>query len=233
MGSIAEDSPRVFEGPPINNQPTIVTIFNQTQLLSSPYVPSLIKTVNTAFRVIHASRPELGMSLDDRIGSPDQFTAALSLDPATFIIVISHPGSHEVIATANCRHYYGPNPGNTSPWARTIPREDDADEWELKLMAVNPDVQKQGVAGYMLKLVEEEIVKRSQADLDQRKGVSNERHTDTDVTLKRVRMVLCTPREMLGSFYAKRGYHKDYEVERGEGMNFHIIFMSKDIGTLV
>jgi GNAT superfamily N-acetyltransferase len=218
---------KVLPGPLVHGEKTTASIFSTAQLSSEAFLASLLETINLAFRQSHSVKPELLLrSQGDRLGSIDEFLTGLQ-DPESFVLIISRPGSHEVIATSSARRYHGPPrkaPSSgielrNSPWNRTAEVEPGAEEWELKLMATHPSAQGQGLAKWMMALVEREIVERSKA-----------KQASANATAPpNLRMVLCTPRELTGEFYLKRGYTKDYEVWRGEGYNFHIIHLSKAI----
>lgn len=79
-------------------------------------------------------------------------------------------------------------------------------------MATTPETQGKGLAGFMMGAVEEEIAVRRRRDGE-----------------KKLRIVLCTPRELTGEFYLRRGFGFDYETWRGEGYNFHIVHLSRDV----
>ncbi|SMR61859.1 unnamed protein product [Zymoseptoria tritici ST99CH_1E4] len=227
--SPALSAPRLIPGPLIHGLKTTASIFSVPQLVQSPFLPSLLSTINQAFAASHSLRPELFLqSHGPRLSSIEDFLSNLQ-DPDSSIIIVSRPGSDEVIATSSARRYIGPPVKDLaavevkkSPWTRTIEVEPGAEEWELKLMATQPDVQGQGVAAWMMALVEREIVARSQAKWAAREG---------EAAVPRLKMVLCTLRELKGEFYLRRGYVKDYETSRGDGFQFHILHLSKTIET--
>ena len=159
------------------------------------------------------------------MGSPQEFIMGLSNDPDAFIVVVTYSETADVIATASARRYLGPPADSSSPWARRLDVKEGDVEWELKLMATHPEAQGGGLALRMMELVEKEITGR------ERKGrVIAAR--DAEERQVNVKLVLSTPREIMGEYYAQRGFVKDYEVERGEGYSFHIVFMSKVVAVL-
>lgn len=208
--------PQTQPGPDIHGKPTLLTLLSPPQLKTSPFLPSLLSTINTAFRVSHATKPELGLNNQgDRLTSIPEFLNNLS-HPECFTLVIHFPESAAVLATASARPYSGPDTSGSvsrnTPWMRIVPVEEGYEEWELKLMVTAPEAQGMGLASYMMAFVEAELRRR-------RSGQG-----------KKLRIVLCTPRELMGGFYAKKGFTKDYETWRGEGYHFHIVHMSKDVG---
>lgn len=205
--------PQVSEGPPVNGKPTTLAIFSSDQIKTSGQLPDLVKLINEGFLKGHLSKPELKMHLGDRLGSTEDFLSAVASDPEGFIIIIALKESQEVIGTASCVPWRGPPKDVESQWIRKLEPESGFAEWILKLMVTKPSAQGQGLAGHMMALTEREVVRRVQ------KNPKN----------KKVKMVLCTPKELNEAFYAKKGFQKDYETFYGEGYNFHVIHMSKTL----
>ncbi|CAK1359293.1 uncharacterized protein RHO25_002692 [Cercospora beticola] len=217
----------VRPGPQLKGRDTITSIFSAAQIGTSRYLPNLVKTINEAFRQAHASKPELGMKTQgERLASTEEFLANLSSDPESFILIISYPDSDNVIATASYRRYHGPLKNRpvdrNTPWFRTLDVSPDTEEYELKLMASALDFQGYGLAAYMMKTGENEIVHR----FHQKHMVAQGNGTTVPARLK---LVICTPLELTAQFYSRRGFIMDYQVWRGEGYNFHIAFMHRII----
>lgn len=222
-----EDFSKIIPGPRINGKEAVTFILSTAQLSRSPLLPKSLKIINAAFRTSHDSKPELRMnSQGDRLRSTEEFLAALSGDPESFVLIITYPGTDDVVSTASCRRYLGPptnRPGDrNTPWIRTLDVAPDTEEWELKLMATDVNAQGQGLAGYMMKAVEAEIKDRFRLkhSLASGSGASQP---------NKLKMVICTPLELTGDFYLRRGYTMDYQTWRGEDYNFHIVFMHKMI----
>lgn len=87
-------------------------------------------------------------------------------------------------------------------------------------MVTAPEAQGHGLARFMMGTVESEIRRRYAEKLAAGEGEEG----------KRLRIVLCTPRELTGEFYLRRGFKEDYETFRGEGYQFHVLHLSKDVG---
>ena len=213
-----------FTGPEVDGSPTTITMFSPAQLTGSPFLPGLHAMINAAFAASHASMPELEITGGNRLGSVDEFLVNLRDDPETFVAVVHRPSTYDVVATGSCRRWHGPFPDSTSPFMRRTAPASGTEEWELKLMAVGPAAQGQGMGGYLVKLAEEEVARRFRSKL---KGLEPQQNSP-----QRLRMVMCTIKELKENFYARRGYIEDYEVSRGEGYKYNIIFMSKDITSL-
>ncbi|EME39090.1 hypothetical protein DOTSEDRAFT_75693 [Dothistroma septosporum NZE10] len=163
----------------------------------------------------------MGFNNTDRLSSINEIFVNMREDPESFLVILSHQGSHEVIATATCRRYLGPDEHST-PWMCSHVVEDGTEEWELKLLATHPFAQGKGAGAVVLKAVEQEIINRFAI---KRKMAST--HTPT-----RLKMVLCTVQELFPEFYRRKGYREDYIHQRGEGFNFSIMFMSKTLTTI-
>ncbi|EMF07985.1 uncharacterized protein SEPMUDRAFT_159545 [Sphaerulina musiva SO2202] len=224
---------KTIPGPQVDGRATTTSIFPTSQLTQSPFLPNLLSTINTAFRDSHALKPELGLTNHgERLSSTQEFLSALISDPESFVLIISYPhDSSTVLATASCRRYHGPpkdRPVDANlPWLRTLDVAPDTEEWELKLMATDVRVQGQGLAGYMMRTVEGEILERFQRRIEM--GRESSGGVAAAGLPGKVKMVICTPMELMGGFYLRRGYTLDYQNWRGEGYNFHIAFMHKMI----
>ncbi|KAF2208218.1 hypothetical protein CERZMDRAFT_91628 [Cercospora zeae-maydis SCOH1-5] len=214
-------------GPRLNGRDTTTSIFSTAQIGQSIYLDNLVKTINDAFRQAHATKPELGMiSQGERLGSTEELLENLSDDPESFILIISYPDDDGVIATASYRRYHGPVKDRpvdrNTPWFRTLEVSRDTEEWELKLMATDPHYQGCGLAAYMMKTGEAEIISRFLQKLEAHRGASA--HVPS-----KLKLVICTPLELTAHFYLRRGFVMDYQVWRGEGYNFHIAFLHRHI----
>ena len=89
----------------------------------------------------------------------------------------------------------------------------------LSTMAVRDDVQRQGHAGYLMQVTEDEVRRRFIAS-----GVSE----------RELILVITTVKERNFEFYSRKGYTLDYEIfydkehSRAED-GFHVAFMSKAV----
>jgi len=123
--------------------------------------------------------------------------------------VISYTGTNDVVATASGKRYLGavnivePSELSTRDVANTFKRfglvADGTEAWELSTMAVDPGLQRQGLAGYLMKLTEDEIKRSFKAT-----------HGGHDKM--KLLILLTTIKEINEEFYAKRGFTLDYEV---------------------
>lgn len=86
-------------------------------------------------------------------------------------------------------------------------------------MCTAPEVQGRGLAEFMLGIVEMEV-RRSFKERVERGEVE---------AGKRVRIVLGKVQELLGEFYERRGFERDYETWAVEGVRFRVVHMSKDV----
>lgn len=213
MAKIPVTGPKMEDGPVIDGMLTRVSTYSARQLQDSPLLPSLFKLVNLAYLL--SDQESFGSSTGDRLKSIKDLIFVLNDDPESFIINLSYPHEpDEVLGTATCRRYYGPDADTTKPWACTHTPHPETDEWETKMVATQPSLQGKGLASYMLKAVEREVMSRSRT-----KTVAGE-----DAKLSK--MIICTP--TYAAFYARRGYRKDYSRSfRNEDMAFDILFMSK------
>ena len=227
--SSGDSPPLSFSGPEVNGKPTRILLYEPSQLLKSPLIPKLRIMVNRAFSISHADFRTLPAHLD-RLQREQDFHDQVGSDPGTFTYIVTDDESNEVLATASAHRYVAPVyevsavTGGRSVFGRQkgpggkdeSERDEDADMWELKLAAVDPDLQRQGLASYLIRLVEAEVVKRFKASGEHKKLV----------------MLLTSIKEINEVFYGKRGYGFDYETVHEKGFmgsegGFSIIHMSK------
>ncbi|KAF7198089.1 hypothetical protein HII31_00445 [Pseudocercospora fuligena] len=216
----------LLSGPLVRGKPTSVSVISSRDISTSRFLPGIIGVINAAFSESHYRNAQLGMNGNfPRIASDEEFLRNITHDTEAFAVAIHPKDEKEVFATATARRYSGPSSDPTAritPWVRRLEVEDGFEEWELKMMATNPDLQGQGLAGYMMKFVDDEVIRR----FSKKQLTNAASHGDL---AKRLKIPLSTPTEVNGSFYLRKGYKVDYENERGEGYNFHIAFMSKEI----
>lgn len=216
MAQIPDTGPKIEDGPLIDGLPTRACTYSARQLAGSPQLPSLFKLVNLAYLV--SDQQSFGSSTGDRLKSIDDLILVLNDDPQSFMINLSYiHDPNEVLGTATCRRYYGPDADTTKPWSCTHTPDSGVNEWETKMVATQPSLQGKGLASFMLKAVEKEVMTRSQTK------------TGAGEDAKLSKMIICTP--TYTEFYARRDYGKDYSrLFRNENLSFDIVFMSKMLG---
>lgn len=229
MTTISTPPPR--PGPEVNSHPTLLTFLTIPSLPSSPFLPSLRTTINSAFLAAHHANPHLRPNNDYtlRLPEPDTLIQQLGADPTTFLLVLHHPPSSsspsspppsEALATITCRRYHGPPPAEKAyPFMLLTSAVGGACEWEIKALAVRPDLQRKGLAGWMLRVAEEEV-RRVWEEVTGADGTGRDGKG-------RLKVVLAALKETQEGFYAKRGYRTEGERERGEGFRFSIVSMGK------
>ncbi|KAK5123001.1 hypothetical protein LTR85_003567 [Meristemomyces frigidus] len=109
----------------------------------------------------------------------------------------------------------------------TSPADAGMETWELKTMAVDTKLQGQGLASYLMKLVDEEVKRRFRATL-----LAESTDEQMYAARRQFHMVLTTLKECNETFYARRGYMHDYETAHEPGFlgsptGFHVLHMSK------
>lgn len=213
MAQLPGAGPNMEDGPIIDSAPTQVWTCSARQLQDSPQLPSLFKLVNRAYLL--SDQKAFGGSTGDRLKSVEDLILVLRDDPEAFMVNVGYLHKpDEVVGTATCRRYYGPDADTTKPWSCTHIPDPGTDEWETKMVATQPSLQGKGLASYMLKAVEREVMSRSRM------------RTAAGQDAKLSKMIICTP--TYADFYARRGYRKDYSRPfRNENLAFDIFFMSK------
>lgn len=233
-----DEEPRIAAGPALDGLITQVVILDPLRVDQADYHDDLICLINAAFRTAKSRTNILNEEI--RIPLDTQFSQHVSTGLGAFVLVLqAHQadGRNRILATvsARCRAIKPVQDLASQPAQHGQPLTADAvfsrfeigharDPtvvfWEMKLLAVDPTVQRKGLAGWLVNAVEEEIVRRcAQSDL-QHKAIMH------------VVVLLTTIRELNGEFYRKRGYLYDSErhyeagVLNSEGA-FTVVHMSK------
>jgi GNAT superfamily N-acetyltransferase len=223
-----QSQPQSQPGLTIHNKPTAITLYASRDLEAAGLIPSLHDLINTAFSNSHSRSDSMGDS-SLRLHSHDQLVRELS-GPGTFTYVITYSGTTTAIAVASGKLYKSTGPRQPArledpktAFTRSGASEPDTEGWELSSMAVDPALQRQGLAGLLMDLVEAEVKRRFL--------VARAERNEPDVGLV---MLLTTIKEINGGFYSRRGYGADYETYHGpewlgsEGP-FTVVHMSKKI----
>jgi len=209
-----------------------MTLYEPSQLVNNPILEPLKDLINDAFDKSHANH---AMFSTPRLSSANYYLESLGSDPGTFAYILTETKTGKIIATAGAHRYVAPVfEATTSEQKKTFARvrlpdhitsalsmDPGTEIWELKLMAVDPSLQGQGLARYLMELVDQEVVKRVRAE---RAGGG----------ASKLFMLITTLKEINGEFYARRGYSFDYETVHEEGWMgslsaFGVVHMSKKV----
>lgn len=223
-----------IQGPMVNGRPTTATLLDPKELESSDLLVPLTVMINSAFDVSHSSSNILGGTkrLDRHEDLPIQIGGA----DGTFTYLVSYADesiktSQQALGTVSARPYNVPASRDDLPSyikkesafsrlrapIRRIPDAQTLELWELKFLAVDPTLQKQGLAVYLMNLAEAEARRRSEAKRKTKPG-------DESVELV---MVLTTIEDLVGPFYVRRGYELDYKTFQDVG------YMGTEVGFTV
>jgi GNAT superfamily N-acetyltransferase len=213
-------------GPLVHSKPTTITLYASRDLKATGLIHQMHDFINNAFGNSH-NVSGIFPTTSQRLGSRDQLVAELS-GPGIFTYVVTYTGTQTVIGTASAKRYkdtVSSKPASEEDQKSTFTRSGvfgpHSEGWELSLMAVDPSLQRQGLAGLLMKLVEGEVKRRFVLDRAER-GLPD---------LKLV-MLLTTLKEINWDFYVRRGYQLDYETYHGPGWlgsstGYHVVHMSK------
>lgn len=229
-------------GPTINGKATTITIFHPSQLVDSPLIPLHRSVVNKAFSQSHISKGSLPGDID-RLQGPVQFLEELGNTPGTFTVIVYHEQPLQVLATASSKRYTGPpkviagyDSTRLETFKRNVEKSKDFDQWELNMMVVDPEVQNQGLASLMIRLVEGEIRRRHVSMPPDQGGELEHANGNGAVAANPMglMMILTTIKEINEVFYKKKGFTKDYETAWPPGYlrspeGFSVIHMSKQL----
>ena len=223
-GSLSPTQAVSCDGPSVNGEPTVFSLFSPRQLVGSPLLPSLQSVINAAFSLGH-SRDAVLPANALRLQREGQYLEELGDAPGTFTYIVHRRDGRTVLATATSKRYSGPfkvvheSQSQHKTFTRITQPDPDIQEWELNLMAVEPSAQSQGLASYLMQLVEKEIRSRCKQAVDRPRNI---------------KLVLTTIKEINEKFYARRGFTMDYETFHGPGYlrsprGFTVIHMSRSI----
>lgn len=219
-------------GPEVDGQPSIISFFAPGQLKGYPYLGPLRLLINAAFVANHcgpATNDLFPPSLT-RLHTDDQLPAELGPETFTYVVSSLVPENGDpprLYATCSGSPY---NP--KSPYTPGVGRTDGADEggmqrtialdvernefWELRMLVVNPVLQKQGLGGLLMTLVEGEIVRRSaetRLQLSKVESSPKDGHANGDVqkmngaiAAKKLVLTLTTCKEVNEAYYLRRGW---------------------------
>lgn len=214
----SQPEPTSFPGPPVNSRPTTVALLSPQQLRHSPLYPSLFQVINFAFDGGH-KKEGLFLVNSKRLRSDTQLFDELSNAPGTFTYIIYYTGTNDVIGTASGKRYlgrvkvvekdYDEATARANTWKRFGPVPDGTSAWELSTMAVDPSLQRQGLAGYLMRITEDEIKRRFNA-LAAGEAEGEKRPT-------RLVTMITTIKERNFEFYSRRGFVEDYEMRYEKG----------------
>ncbi|KAG9004198.1 hypothetical protein FRB94_002630 [Tulasnella sp. JGI-2019a] len=240
-------------GPEINGQWSIISLLTPKQLKVYPYLQPLRNLVNAAFQSNHNGpvtnylfpTDRQRLVTDDQLGS--------ELGPSSFTFIISSPVSNDgsggpprLYASASGRPYIPKEakkdlPKDIEAMHRTkVPIDlDKYEAWELKILVVDPTLQKQGLGSLLMKLVEAEVVKRSaqkrlQASKIESTGGASDDIVKNGLMEKKVIMLLDGVKETVDEYYLRRGWVTT-EVKPmengalGASREWEACFMQKDV----
>ncbi|MCJ1379280.1 hypothetical protein MMC17_002381 [Xylographa soralifera] len=209
----------------INGSRTTTSLLTTPQLEASTFLTLLELLINKAFSHSIVTGPkDLAPTSFRRLQSSTQMINEVG--PEAFIFVVHTPIDTEeevrVFATASAKRRTGKTFDSEIELVSQFKMLQSLDvglnveQWELMLMAVDPTVQKQGLAGNIIGLVEEEIRRR------------------TAGTGKEVQIVLTTAKEYNEKFYSRRGYIATGEIKieagtAGSVKGFTVLEMMKKL----
>lgn len=224
LNGIPNKSMHVFPGPVANGKRTTVRLLNRPQLIDSGLLPQLQDLINVSFASQHARSTGILEGVP-RLRHDDQLLEEMGHAPGTFVYIISTlpdsgAGENELIGTAYASRYHGvtqwpEGPGKERTWERLGIPPPDTEAWELHMMAVRPGYQRQGLAAYLMDLVDAEVMRRSEEGK------------------KRV-LFISTIKQSNEAFYLRRGFEESYSVEwpvghMGSRAPFTVVHMDREI----
>ncbi|EMC99863.1 hypothetical protein BAUCODRAFT_353118 [Baudoinia panamericana UAMH 10762] len=228
--------PQISAGPSIDGKKTTVTLYEPSSLVDDPIIPAMVPMINAAFRDQHLHSSKAGRIMPasiDRLPKHEDYLKQVGNDHGTFVFILTTTETGVPIATVAAHRYIAPvyvavqNSGRRTAFDRMRRPEgmEDAELWEVKLLAVDVAWQKRGLASYLMNNVEAEVRRRFVAS-------RAEAEKNDEAQSKRLCMVLTTVKEANHDFYLRKGYKLDYETRHeigylGSETGFRVVHMSK------
>ncbi|KAG8867383.1 hypothetical protein FRB97_003370 [Tulasnella sp. 331] len=250
------DHPTQTAGPEVNGRPSIILLLTPKELTQYPYLTSLRSLANAAFASNHTGPTDKHLFPSDppRLVTDHQLQTELGSDFFTYIIHSSIPVNGDppqLYASGSGRPYMlkEVKEGVPKDMALLIPTKPPDSKiyeaWEIKMLVVDPALQKQGLASLLLKLVEAEIVKRSAekwvqvatTEYNQLSSAPNRQVGSLKNELartKKVILTLDTAREINEAYYLRRGFETTEVLPMKKGVfgarrDWEMSFMQRDI----
>ncbi|KAG9004180.1 hypothetical protein FRB94_002611 [Tulasnella sp. JGI-2019a] len=245
--------PMETSGPQINGQLSIISLLTPDQYKHYPYLTPFRGLVNATFR----AQASDGLFSSDvvRLKTDDQLCAELGGD--YFMYILSSPipsdGAPRLYASASGKPYTpkvftgGVPKDHTMAFQRTEEFDMENEEvWELKVLVVDPTLQKKGLGTLLLNLVEAEVAKRvaeKQLQLLKMEDLANsgteeangEHRTGVHVPKnKKAILTLDAIREINEGYYVRRGFvTTEIRAQRkgtlGSNREWETVWMQKDV----
>lgn len=197
---------QMWNGPSINGVSTKVHLVNRDELAATQYPQGMMEVINAAFS--HGHPPYIPAEFV-RILSPKQMLGELRSGGFSLIVTREAQGAEVVIATGSAvpgdTHSSSEaaiEPGEKTSVDRSLEarrRIPGVVDWELKHLCVEPGSMRQGLASYILGLLDEEVSARTAS-------MQNETTPRIQQRKPRIRLMITTVAEMNGRMYQKRGY---------------------------
>ena len=241
----------------VNGRPADVSLLSKSALATFPLLPSLVPLINNAFRKSH-----IGVGYEYLPASVNRLrhTEHLldTIGPDNFIIIVTQsqprsgkaehdhsqidPDTSKVLGTVSAGPFKttrGIHADDSNDlFTRAPPSEPlppNLQQWELKLMVVDPSIQKQGLASKLLELVTEEVRRRAEGvAMERRRGRGGASMDGEKEEGEEVQLIFSTLKEVNYEFYLKRGFVCTLEKKVEPGVmgsrdGFWIVEMMKRI----
>ncbi|KAG8878503.1 hypothetical protein FRB98_006113 [Tulasnella sp. 332] len=248
------DEPTTTTGPAINGQPSIIALLTSEQLKKYPHLRALRLFINEAFESNHSGPAANFLFPYDspRLGRDNQLSDELGPDAFTFIVSsmeLNNVDTPQLYACVSGRPLALKETKVLHDMQRTKAPIDleHYEAWEIKTLAVNPTIQRQGLGSLLVGLVETEVVKRgvetglqglkmkSQSFDSTPRGMTFEEIEITDGAMRKpVALALSGCREVIEAWYRGRGFvtTEILPMRKGTGgttRDWEICFKQKDV----
>lgn len=198
-------------GPSVNGLPTKVHFLDREGVSASGYAQGMFEVINAAFS--HGRPPYIPAEFI-RLATINQMLRELGQGAFSFVVTQKDKdsGADRVIATGSAMPAIDPSSSQVVPdpseKETTVDRSIEARkplpgvvDWELKHLCVDPASMKQGLAKYLLGLLDQEVIART---------TSMQVHATPGFQGQspQIRQMITTIAEMNGLMYQKRGFRR-------------------------
>lgn len=190
--------------PVVNGVPTTLHRLTSLELAQSPLLQPLVTLINAAFERIHVP-PFFRENHPQRYSSAETLIADLDSTSAIFILTQRHE-EHEtrVLGSVTEEQYSEPtadhdgddeSPFKTLMWQDARPCQEDVDYRDMRLLVVDPSLQGQGLAAWLLACFEAHTKLRLEKE-----SLERQRHWTG------AQLLLVCILEIQGRYYHERGW---------------------------
>jgi len=179
----------------------------------SAYLEPWLSMVNVAY--VDSFEPDYVPQSWKRLPSAEELLQKLNNGAIIFLVVADHPHDLQVLASVVAQPYTSPTEEERKTLddyrtAWLIPETPEyypkAPRWHLRFLCVAPEVQRQGLASWLLELIEGEVQRTARTAASTAKATNVIIAGEESEKELGVVMVISTFKETTGAFYMRKGW---------------------------